>query len=261
MRSGASSVKDLENNKAQRVGPSLEGPLTEGRRSVGGRAPFGADPFTFPRRLIDGYRIFATQRLPREQSRYQELSERGQAPEVMVIGCCDSRVSPDVIFDAGPGEVFVVRNVANLVLPYAPEEAIRGVAAALEFAIQILHIKHIVVLGHAQCGGVRAAVQATMSPSPGDFIGRWVLPLVPVVQETMRQSDEPQHAFITRLEKRAILRSLENLMTYPTVRDLVERERLRLHGAYFGVATGSLSLLNAATGEFNVVSPEQVPFV
>src|SRR6478735_4929410 len=111
---------------------------------------------TFPPQLINGYRAFATQRLPQEQSRYRELSERGQSPQVMVIGCCDSRVSPEAIFDAGPGELFVVRNVANLVPPYAPDGAAHGVSAALEFGVQVLRVKHIVVLGHAQCGGIRA---------------------------------------------------------------------------------------------------------
>jgi carbonic anhydrase len=130
---------------------------------------------SFPQRLISGYQTFATQRLPTEQTRYRDLSERGQSPEVMVIGCCDSRVSPEVIFDAGPGELFVVRNVANLVPPYSPDGQLHGVSAALEFAVQVLRVKHIVVLGHAQCGGVKAFVEDGEPLSPGDFIGRWML--------------------------------------------------------------------------------------
>src|ERR1700754_1263258 len=118
------------------------------------RLPTVMQTTSFPDRLLTGYRTFATQRLPTEQSRYRELSERGQSPEVMVIGCCDSRVSPEVIFDAEPGELFVVRNVANIVPPYAPDGAAHGVSAALEFGVQVLRVKHIVVLGHAQCGGV-----------------------------------------------------------------------------------------------------------
>src|SRR4051794_41642741 len=110
----------------------------------------------FPQHLLDGYRTFTTQRLPTEQSRYRELSERGQSPAVMLIGCCDSRVSPEVIFDAGPGELFVVRNIANLVPPYQPDGALHGVSAALEYAVEVLNVRHIVVLGHAGCGGVRA---------------------------------------------------------------------------------------------------------
>ena len=127
----------------------------------------------FPERLLTGYQTFVTQRLPTEQSRYRELSQIGQSPEVMVIGCCDSRVSPEVIFDAGPGELFVVRNVANLVPVFQPDGNAHGVSAALEYAIQVLKIKHIVVLGHAQCGGIRAFVDDSAPLSPGDFIGKW----------------------------------------------------------------------------------------
>src|SRR6476469_7575587 len=127
---------------------------------------------TFPKHLLEGYQAFATQRLPTEQSRYRDLSEKGQFPEVMVIGCCDSRVSPEVIFDASPGELFVVRNIANLVPVYQPDGGAHGVSAALEYAVQVLKVKHIVILGHAQCGGIRAFVDNAAPLSPGDFIGR-----------------------------------------------------------------------------------------
>src|SRR6187402_830681 len=113
---------------------------------------------SFPQRLRDGYRAFRSGRLPTEQSRYRDLAESGQAPETMVVGCCDSRVAPEVIFDAGPGELFVVRNVANLVPPYSPDGGAHGVSAALEYAVNVLRIQHIVVLGHAQCGGIRAFI-------------------------------------------------------------------------------------------------------
>src|SRR5712691_6505050 len=134
---------------------------------------------SFPQQLLEGYRTFTSQRLPTEQSRYRELSEIGQSPEVMVIGCCDSRVSPEAIFDAGPGELFVVRNVANLVPPYAPDGAYHGVSAALEFAVGALRVKHIVVLGHAQCGGVRAFAEGSAPLSPSDFIGKWMSLIAP----------------------------------------------------------------------------------
>jgi len=209
----------------------------------------------FPQQLVTGYRTFATQRLPTEQSRYRELSERGQSPEVMVIGCCDSRVSPEVIFDAGPGELFVVRNVANLVPPYAPDEAAHGVSAALEFAVQVLRVKHIVVLGHAQCGGIKALVEPSEPLSPGDFIGRWMALLAPTVEQTPRGGGEALADFATRLEQRAVKTSLANLMTFPCISVLVERGKLQLHGAYFGVARGSLSVLDPATGTFERVTP------
>src|SRR6188768_1010305 len=104
---------------------------------------------SFPDRLVEGYAAFLGGRLIEEQNRYRELAEQGQSPEIMVIGCCDSRVSPEVIFDARPGELFVVRNVANLVPPYSPDDTYHGVSAALEFAVGALRVKHIVVLGHA----------------------------------------------------------------------------------------------------------------
>ena len=113
----------------------------------------------FPQQLLDGYRAFLIGRLRHEQDRYRGLAESGQSPQILVIGCCDSRVSPEVIFDARPGELFVVRNIGNLVPPYTPDGAQRAVSAALEFAVQALKVKHIVVLGHAQCGGIRAFVE------------------------------------------------------------------------------------------------------
>lgn len=208
---------------------------------------------SFPERLIAGYQSFATQRLPTEQTRYRELSQHGQSPETMVIGCCDSRVSPEVIFDVGPGELFVVRNVANLVPPYAPDNAAHGVSAALEFAVQVLHVKHIVVLGHAQCGGVKALVQDSAPLSPGDFIGKWMSILEPTLEEAKRGHHEGLEEFITRLEKKAVSTSLKNLMTFPCIQILVERGKLHLHGAYFGVAKGSLSVLDQSSGEFHAV--------
>src|ERR1700744_2383059 len=156
---------------------------------------------TFPQKLIDGYRTFASQRLPPEQSRYRELSERGQAPEVMVIGCCDPRVSPEVIFDAGPGELFVMRNIANLVPVYQPDQNAHGVSAALEFAVNVLHVKHIVILGHAQCGGIRAFIDKIEPLSPGDFIGKWMAMFVKPGERVEQRDHESKQDFTVRIEK------------------------------------------------------------
>ena len=204
----------------------------------------------FPQHLLDGYRTFTSQRLPTEQSRYRELSERGQSPAVMVIGCCDSRVSPEVIFDAGPGELFVVRNVANLVPVFQPDGGAHGVSAALEYAVQVLRIKHVVVLGHAQCGGIRAFIDDIDPLSPGDFIGRWMAMFIKPGEVVEQRERETMQDFTVRIEKAAIFRSLENLMTFPFVRALVERGEMNLHGAYFGVAEGSLFVLDQAAKEF-----------
>src|SRR5438132_10825919 len=178
---------------------------------------------SFPKHLLDGYRTFTTQRLPTEQTRYRELSEHGQSPAVMVVGCCDSRVSPEVIFDAGPGELFVVRNVANLVPVYQPDAGAHGVSAALEFAVQVLKVKHIVVLGHAQCGGIRAFVDKIEPLTPGDFIGRWMAMFIKPGERVEQREHETMQDFVTRIEKAAVFRSLENLMTFPFVKRQVER--------------------------------------
>src|ERR1700741_4579963 len=212
---------------------------------------------SFPKTLLDGYRMFRTQRLPTEQSRYRELSERGQSPEVMVIGCCDSRVSPEVIFDAKPGELFVVRNIANLVPIYQPDGGAHGVSAALEYAVQVLKVKHIVVLGHAQCGGIRAFIDKIAPLSPGDFIGKWMAMFIKPGEIVEQRAHETMQDFTTRIEKAAVFRSLENLMTFPCVQILVERGKLELHGAYFGVAEGQLFVLDKATKEFRSVKEDE----
>ena len=132
-----------------------------------------------PPRLSEGYRAFIATRLPLERSRYERLAVSGQRPDVMVIGCCDSRVSPEVIFDSHPGEIFVVRNVANLVPPYNPTGLTHGVSAALEFAVQILKVGHIVVMGHSHCGGIRAFVEHRDRPNKGDFIDNFMSLITP----------------------------------------------------------------------------------
>ena len=208
---------------------------------------------SFPQRLIDGYGAFASGRLQSEQHRYRELAERGQTPEIMVIGCCDSRVSPEVIFDARPGELFVVRNVANLVPPYEQEGKYHGVSAALEFGVGVLKVKHIVVLGHAQCGGVQAYAEDADPISPGDFIGRWMSLMAPAAEKVGPRGEMSRGEFLARMEKASVVNTLDNLMTFPRLRKLIERGTVALHGAYFGVAKGELSVLDRATGEFRPV--------
>ncbi len=212
---------------------------------------------SFPQHLLKGYQAFASQRLPAEQSRYRELSKRGQSPDVMVIGCCDSRVSPEVIFDAGPGELFVVRNIANLVPVYQPDSGTHGVSAALEYAVSVLRVKHIVVLGHAQCGGIRAFIDNIEPLSPGDFIGKWMAMFIKPGEKVEQRDHETMADFTVRIEKAAVFRSLENLMTFPFVRTLAECGELHLHGAYFGVAEGSLFVLDPSTKEFRGVRQAQ----
>jgi carbonic anhydrase len=204
----------------------------------------------FPQRLTEGYRAFLDERFPREKNRFEALAEKGQSPEVMVIGCCDSRVSPEVIFDASPGELFVVRNVANLVPPFETGGDYHGTSAALEFAVQALRVKHIVVLGHARCGGIRAFADDKAPLSPGDFIGGWMNLIAPAADRIGPRANTVFSDYLARLELAAIENSLNNLMTFPCVRILVERGKLQLHGAFFGVASGVLMVRDPETGEY-----------
>ncbi|HEV7417237.1 MAG TPA: carbonic anhydrase [Tianweitania sediminis] len=208
----------------------------------------------FPDRLRDGYQAFLDGRFIGERSRYQSLAEAGQKPEILVFGCIDSRVSPEVIFDAAPGEMLVVRNVANIVPPYEPDREFQhGTSAALEFGVQALKVKHIVVLGHASCGGIRAFADEIEPLSPGDFIGRWMAQIAPAAQSLGPRSLSDAD-YLQRLEFATVELSLRNLMTFPCVRILVERGRLQLHGAYFAVATGRLMVRNPDTGTFEAFS-------
>jgi carbonic anhydrase len=210
---------------------------------------------SFPDRLVEGYSAFLSGRLREEQNRYRELAESGQAPDIMVIGCCDSRVSPEVIFDARPGELFVVRNVANIVPPYAPDGQAHGVSAALEFGVAALKIRHIVVLGHAQCGGVRAFAEDAEPLSPGDFIGKWMSLIGPAMDKIgPRGDDEAPGDYLRRLEQANIVNSLDNLMTFPRLARMIERGTVTIHGAYFGVATGSLYVCDRESREFRAVA-------
>jgi len=201
----------------------------------------------FPQRLIEGYGAFRGGRLIAERERYAALAASGQSPGIMLIGCCDSRVAPEVIFDCGPGEIFVLRNVANLVPPYEPDARYHGTSAAIEFAVLGLQVRHIVVMGHARCGGIRALSEgAGGAGSDGEFIGRWMSILRPILDSSAEDTADRQQA----LEIAAIGRSLENLKSFPFVGERMVRGLLALHGAYFDVATGELKVRDPVSGEF-----------
>jgi len=218
-------------------------------------------PSAFPDHLVLGYEAFLTGRFPGEQRRFRELAEKGQRPATMIVGCCDSRVSPEAIFDAGPGELFVLRNVANLVPPYAPDEHHHGASAALEYAVMALKVRHIVVLGHAQCGGVAAYVDSVANPetpplSEGDFIGRWIRLLGPAAERAGPRPAYPDRGYVERLEHESIKQSLRNLRGFPWVRTLEDRHFLHLHGAYFGVMDGRLLAYDEAKDAFAPIAAE-----
>jgi len=204
----------------------------------------------FPKRLTQGYQAFLQGRFAKESSRYRELGELGQNPDILVIGCCDSRVSPEVIFDAGPGELFVVRNVANLVPPYEPDaSSYHGTSAAIEFAVSALKVKHIVVLGHACCGGIRSFHDRDEPLGAGDFIGKWMSQIA-TMAAGLPLSDQDRCTRLKRLELAVVEHSLTNLLSFPCVRQRVDAGQLTLHGAYFGVASGLLFVRNPQNGKF-----------
>ena len=210
---------------------------------------------TFPERLTAGYCSFLQNRLIAQHDRYRELAEQGQNPDTLVIGCCDSRAMPEIIFDAGPGEVFVIRNVAAQVPPFAPDDRYHGTSAALEFAVQALRVRNIVVLGHARCGGVNAYLRRNSSEplSPGDFIGKWITLIEPAYRRlqctAVPEGVDEQQA----LEWANVTQALENLRTFPCVKILEQRGKLKLHGAWFDIASAALHVLEEETGTFHQV--------
>ena len=209
----------------------------------------------FPERLTKGYRTFLAGRFASERARYQELAGLGQSPSIMVVGCVDSRVSPEVIFDAAPGELLVARNVANLVPRYEPGGGQHGASAPLEFAVRALKVEHIIVLGHAFCGGIKAFVSDAAPLSESDFIGKWMSQIAPAAEAIGPQGEEGEESYLRKLEFASVELSLKNLMTFPFVKSAVEKGELHLHGAYFGVASGKLLVRNEASGAFEPVGP------
>mgnify|MGYP000563131561 CR=1 FL=1 len=206
----------------------------------------------FPTELLRGYEEFRTNRLAHERERYKKLAQEGQTPSVMVIACCDSRAAPEMIFNSVPGEIFVVRNVANLAPPYRPDGQFHSTSAALEFAVQSLKVRHIVVMGHGRCGGIKAALDPAMEPlSPGDFIGKWMELLAPAAESIAANEWMTGAERQTALEHISIRHSLSNLRTFPCVSILEKKGRLDLHGAWFDISDGELWVMDSESGDFS----------
>lgn len=211
-----------------------------------------------PAQLLDGYARFRQHHYQRHLETWQELAE-SQAPDVMVIGCCDSRVDPTVVFDAPPGSLFVARNVANLVPPFDPGGQQQGTSAALEFAVRGLEVAHIVVMGHARCGGITAYIEDIFGERAAPtFISRWMSivhsahPRLPA--EARQDPEKLQRA----MEEASIANSIDNLLTFPFVRDAINDRGLKLHGLHFGIAEGELQAMDPVTGRFATV-PDKPP--
>ncbi|WP_429955987.1 carbonic anhydrase [Brucella abortus] len=205
-----------------------------------------------PDSLLAGYKTFMSEHFAHETARYRDLAEKGQSPETLVVACCDSRAAPETIFNAAPGEIFVLRNVANLIPPYEPDGECHAASAALEFAVQSLKVKHIVVMGHGRCGGIKAAALDTESAplSPSDFIGKWMSLISPAAEAISGNALMTQSERHTALERISIRYSLANLRTFPCVDILEKKGKLTLHGAWFDISTGELWVMDHQTGDF-----------
>lgn len=205
----------------------------------------------FPAHLLDGYRTFMAERYAREKDRYRELASRGQKPTTMIIACCDSRAAPETIFNVGPGELFVLRNVANLVPTFEPDGGQHGTSAAIEFAVNGLGISNIVVMGHGRCGGISAALGDGTPIAQGDFIGKWMTMLKPVSEEVSRYTILTDNERQTMLERLSIRNSIRNLRTFPYVSALESEGKLAVHGAWFDISTGELWIMDDESGDFS----------
>jgi carbonic anhydrase len=203
--------------------------------------------------LIEGYHRFRDTGWSSQRERWSQLAE-GQAPRVIIIACSDSRVDPAQIFDASPGEMFVVRNVANLVPPFETGGGYHGVSAALEFAVTQLKVEEIIVMGHGFCGGCAAALTGQFtgaSPGEGGFIAHWIDMLDEAREKVRAAHSEPlgREAF-HEMELEAVRVSLRNVRTFPWVREREADGALKLHGAFFAISDGVLHVLDEETGEF-----------
>lgn len=207
--------------------------------------------------LVAGYRRFLDGHYAEHAEAYRTLADRGQAPKTMVIACCDSRADPSIIFDAGPGALFVVRNVANLVPPFEPEGDYHGTSAALEFAVTGLEVQNILVLGHARCGGVAAFLDDHFKKGPGQgsFITSWMSLMTAARNEVLAKAgDADIGAQRSLLEQVMIHHSIANLESFPFVRERVQAGRLRLHGGYFNISNGVLMAMDRISHQFKPVA-------
>lgn len=207
---------------------------------------------SFPDVLTDRYRRFKHRIFVPNADQYEELATYGQSPEIMLISCCDSRVDPETIFNAMPGELFVARNVANLVPPYETGGRFHGVSAGIEFAVMNLRVKHLVIMGHSGCGGVKFVLDQTAAvETEAHFISRWMSMLddarLSVLSAHQQSTTEEK---LDALEKEGIKTSIKNLRTFPFIREREEKGKLNLHGAHFNIKTGSLTILNHSRGIF-----------
>jgi carbonic anhydrase len=205
--------------------------------------------------LIAGYRRFRAHRYREARDLFHRLHD-GQAPATMIIACADSRADPAMIFDAAPGELFTVRNVAALVPPFDESGGLHGVSAAVEFAVTGLKVKQIVVMGHGGCGGIAASLAAAADRPVGHFIAPWVELAADARDAVLKNEAIPRADWQEAVEHGAVGLSIRNLMTFPFVRSAYERGDLAMNGAWFSIGKGELHWRDEGTGAFSVVAAE-----
>jgi carbonic anhydrase len=199
--------------------------------------------------LIAGYRRFRAGTWRDERARFDELTKFGQKPRALVIGCSDSRTDPQMVFNAVPGELFVIRNVANLVPPYGPDDQPHGSSAAIEFAVRVLKVPQIIVMGHAMCGGIQALLNGAPA-DVSDFVNQWVRIAEPVRVRAMTAPAERRQDIC---EHGSVSLSLTNLMTFPWIASAVSAGTLKLHGCFFDIRSGILERLGG-DGSFHPIA-------
>lgn len=192
------------------------------------------------KKVLDGYKKFREKYASSDQSIMQHLSYHGQKPEIMVVSCCDSRVDPALIMQCDPGDLFVVRNIANIVPPYEKDSAYHGTSAALEFGIKHLKVKHLILLGHSQCGGIKALINKETSLD-NDFIDRWVSII------NLERSDECD---VNDYAKTALKKSYKNCLTFPWIREAINSNTLKIHLWFFDIETCQIHTCNDTDGEY-----------
>lgn len=211
---------------------------------------------SLPKYLVQRYQGWKATDYAENAAWYRRLATEGQRPRAMVISCCDSRVHVTSIFGADTGEFFIHRNIANLVPPYAPDGDHHGTSAAVEYAVTALKVAHLIVLGHSQCGGVQGCIdmcngKAPELDKPNSFVGRWMDILRPGYDSIKDAPEGEEQA--RALEKRSVVISLENLMTFPFIEERVKTSELSLHGLWTGIGEGALEEYNPASDQFRPV--------
>ncbi len=200
--------------------------------------------------LIKGFKRFQKNYFKSDDALFEQLRQC-QKPKVLLVGCSDSRVDPAILTDCQPGDLFIIRNVANLIPPYEPDARYHGVSSGIEYAVRFLQVEHVIVMGHSHCGGIEALLRSTAESPVGEFIDHWVDIARPAKEKVLQElASKPFDKQARACEQASIMISLENLLTFPWLAERVEAEQLALHGWYFDLDAGQMLAYHPETGEF-----------